>query len=166
MGAFPVHPLRARAEGALSGCGRAFLRCDRGEGLYVTNAPLDEQRLCALAQAGFRAERQGALWRLFPQEGLLTAAEEWLSGEEEPLRLPALREIEPADWALFCEGVKRLELPFDAPALQRYERRVRQRAAECMRTGRGGGLLTLCSRMLSRGREGLKEFTASKGREI
>ena len=33
-------------------------------------------------------------------------------------------------------------------ALARYEKRLRQRAAECMRTRQGGGLLSLCGRLL------------------
>lgn len=143
------NPLRARAEQVLAGSGRAFLRCDRGSGLYVTNAALTQEQLSALVQAGFRAERQGALWRLFPGEGLREAVEAWLAEEADALRLPVFSEAQAEDWALLTEGVKRLELRADRAALDGYEKRLRQRAAECMRTGQGGGLLTLCSRLLS-----------------
>lgn len=142
-------PWRKRAETIICEAWlRAFLRCDRGDGLYVTNAPLTDRQLAALEEAGFHAEPAGRLWRLFPGEAIVRELEAWLSHERDPLRLPALCEALDADWALLCEGLKRLELPADEAALTRYEKRLRQRAAECMRTHRGGGLLSLCGRLL------------------
>ena len=142
-------PWREKAEAIVrEAWPRAFLRCDRGGGLYVTNAPLAGAQLAALEEAGFRAEPMGSLWRLFPGEALTREIDAWLSQEGDPLRLPALSGVREADCALLCEGLKRLELPADEAALARYEKRLRQRAAECMRTRQGGGLLSLCGRLL------------------
>ena len=142
-------PWRERAEAIICGAWpRAFLRCDRGGGLYVTNAPLTSAQLHDLERAGFRAEPMGRLWRLFPGEAIIREVEAWLSQEGDPLRLPALSGVLEADCALLCEGLKRLELPADEAALARYEKRLRQRAAECMRIHQGGGLLSLCGRLL------------------
>ena len=142
-------PWHERAEAIICGAWpRAFLRCDRGGGLYVTNAPLTSAQLHDLERAGFRAEPAGSLWRLLPGEALVREADVWLAREDDPLRLPALLGALDEDWALLCEGLKRLELPADEAALARYEKRLRQRAAECMRTRQGGGLLSLCGRLL------------------
>lgn len=142
-------PWRERAEAIIcSAWPRAFLRCDRAGGLYVTNAPLTEAQLLTLENAGFHAEPAGSLWRLFPGEAIVREAEAWLAREDDPLRLPALSGVLDEDMAILCEGLKRLELPADEAALARYERRLRQRAAECMRTRQSGGLLSLCGRLL------------------
>ncbi len=142
-------PWREKAEAIVrEAWPRAFLRCDRGGGLYVTNAPLTGAQLAALEEAGFRVEPMGRLWRLFPGEALTREIDAWLAQERDPLRLPALSGVREADCALLCEGLKRLELPADEAALARYEKRLRQRAAECMRTRQGGGLLSLCGRLL------------------
>lgn len=142
-------PLRPLAEQTIHAAWpRAFVRCDRGGGLYVTNAPLREEDVRTLNEAGFLAERMENTWRLSPGGAAVRLVREWLSPEQDPLRLPALEEVLPEDTALFIEGLKRLELPADDAALSEYEKRLRRRAAECMRTHRGGGLLTECGRLL------------------
>ena len=151
-----LNPVRRAAQQALNGCAGAFVRCDRGEGLYVTNAPQRTGNALALCEglqrAGFMVEEQGGLWRLTPREGLVRALTAWLEGEEQSLYLPAWqdRAEQLADWALLWEGIKRLEMPGDRAALVGYEKKLRQRAALCLRTGAGGGMLPLCGQLLSR----------------
>ena len=144
------NPLRARAEARLCAGRAAFLRCDRGRGLYITDARLDEPLRAALEEDGLCAQRAGNLWRLTPGERALPALEDWLFGEADPLRLPGFDEALEEDWALLSEGLKRQELNGDSAALAEYEKRLRRRAAECLRTRRGGGLLVLCGRLLGR----------------
>ena len=49
-----------------------------------------------------------------------------------------------ADFALWIEGIKRLEMNADAAG---YEKLVRQRAAVCLREKRGGGTIVSCALM-------------------
>ena len=131
---------------------RAFLRRDRENALFVTDAP----RLCPdvdwagrLAAAGFLCESAGGLMRLWPDAG-------W------PVRLEA-RHPEPPD--ALCASLLRFRgLPPEEDSLrlfalgarcldggegaERFDRQLRQRAAACLRLNamnpthppRGGGL--------------------------
>lgn len=139
--------LRAAARAALPK--GAFLRRDRGDALFVTDAP----RLCpdggwreTLAAAGFLADEAGGLARLSPGPTWLQAMERQTPEPPNPFcaSLSRFAGIEPEaeSLALFALGVKALERPEDSP---RFERRLRQRAAECLRMNatnpiHGGGL--------------------------
>ena len=126
----------------------AFLRRDRGEALFVTDAPRiagDVGWRTALADAGFWVRERGDLARLTP-------GPEWLARLEAEYPAPpdafcrgfvrfAGRAVEPKSLALFALGARLLDGGADDG---RFERRLRQRAAECLRmnpsTPRGGGL--------------------------
>ena len=151
-GAALAAALRAAARGALPG--GALLRRDRGEGLFVTDAPRrypDSGWEAALARAGFEARvgdrglaslRPGAPWlealaAAFPDPpDFLSAALKRFDGPPEEAGL-----------ALFALGAKALEGGFGRAD---YEKRLRQQAAVCLRAGGGGGLyacaLLLCLR--------------------
>lgn len=122
----------------------AFLRRDRGEGLFVTDAALRRPGLdwrAALEAAGFEARRlenglialrPGAAW----PEALAAAhpdPPDFLCRTLKRFDGPP----EPESLALFAAGVKVLDGGPDAAA---WERRLRQRAAVCLRRGGGGGL--------------------------
>ena len=138
--------LRAAARAALpSG---AFLRRDRGEALYVTDAPRrqsPEAWLDAVRAAGFECRIEGGL-------ACLTPGAVWLQ------RLEAAYP-EPPD--AFCAAFRRFEGPPDAEALRlfamamkpldggapdpMYEKKLRQRAAVALRRHETGGGLYACA---------------------
>ena len=130
-----VHALRAAASAALPE--GAFLRRDRGDALFVTDAP----RLCpegdwpaALAGAGFACARSGGLLRLVPDARWLMRLE---ADQPEPpddlcASLRRFRGIEPEaeSLRLFALGAKCLDGGADAA---RFDRLLRQRTAVCLR---------------------------------
>ena len=141
------NPLRQAAEAVPREDG-GFLRCDRGDALYVTNAL---SRRAAYEQAGFDVREEGGLLRLTPGAALRERLAGWLRGVPEAVYMAPLRSraAEREDLLLLCEGVKRWELGRDPAAIRTYEKSVRQRAAACLRTGQGGGTLGDCARLLS-----------------
>lgn len=144
----PARELRGAARSVLPA--GAFLRRDRGCALFVSDAP----RLCppaqlaeALADAGFVHEIGDGLVRLWP-------GPDWLTGFEarfpEPpdafcaslVRFRGLR-AEPESLELFALAARIMEGEPNGG----FERRLRQRAAECLRMNamnrtsiHGGGL--------------------------
>ena len=92
--------MRERLESLLSGTG-AFLRCDRGGALYVTNLPARCDRWRELAQAmrdaGFRVEERGALLAVVPDGAWRTRFEQWAAvrcGGSEPPPYDCARRVE------------------------------------------------------------------------
>jgi hypothetical protein len=134
------HPVRLAA-------GRA--RVDRGDALYLADAPAE----------GFLCERRGDFYALTPGDKLIAAFCEWVRpwaiGDPLARSLTGLTGVEDADRRLLIEGIKRIDLGAGGAALCAYERRVRQRAALCMRTKRGGELLSDCAACLAIARQGL-----------
>jgi hypothetical protein len=134
--------LRTRVESALPA--GAFLRRDRGDALYVTDAP----RLGFAGDVkGLRAEAAGGLLRFYIKEEILTACDFLpdcfaLSLARLP-KTPATGEA----LVLFTEGLKILEAP-DAAGFVWYDKKVRQAAAVALRTDGGGGLYT-CALVLA-----------------
>lgn len=142
--------LRAAAAEALPE--GAFLRRDRGDALFVSDAP----RLAsvaalagALAKAGFRCEASGGLIRLWPDALWLARMEAERPDPPDDLcaglmRFRGLRP-EAESLALFTLGARALD---GADEAERFERALRRRAAECLRLNamdptpspRGGGL--------------------------
>ena len=128
----------------------ALLRRDRGDALFISDAPrLYPASVWAppLDRAGFRCDISGGLLRLTP-------GPDWLERLEAAFPEPpdAFCEVfarfrgmgpEPESLALFALAVKRIDGAADDG---RFEKRLRQRAAECMRlnandiTAHGGGL--------------------------
>lgn len=128
----------------------AFLRRDRGEALFATDAPrLDPggDWRAALAGAGFLCEARGGLAFLRPGPAWLSALE-----KEHPIppddlcrglaRFAGLELDEESLW-LFALGARRLDGEGDSG---RFERALRRRAAQCLRLNAnrtdpcGGGL--------------------------
>jgi hypothetical protein len=134
------HPIRLAA-------GRA--KIDRGGALYLSNDPMD----------GFHCEKRGDFYALTPGEALVAAFTEWarplIEADGLARSLTRLEGAEDEDKKLLIEGIKQMELGAKAPALDAYERRVRQRAALCLRARSGGGLLPLCCTCLRAARQGL-----------
>lgn len=152
--------MRERLEGLLNGTG-AFLRCDRGGALYVTNltARCDCWReiVQEMRDAGFRVEERGALLAVVPDGAWRTQFEQWAAGrccESELTRLfrqSAARSVCDEETRAWIEGVKRLELH---QGLGDYEKTVRQAAAVALRK-RCGGALYACGLCLDMLREGI-----------
>lgn len=128
----------------------AFLRRDRGEALFATDAP----RLCpdadwpgALARAGFTCELRDGLAFISPGPRWLAALERaWPAPPDDLCRGLARFAGMPPDGEslrLFAMGARLLDGEGDDG---RYERRLRRRSAECLRLNahsaqpRGGGL--------------------------
>ena len=82
---------------------------------------------------------------LVPAQALIEDFAEWAIRDAGPLArdlsVLAERGYDATEFALLIEGIKCLE----GRAGEAYERRVRQAAAVCLRTGVGGGLLMLCA---------------------
>ena len=152
--------MRERLEGLLNGTG-AFLRCDRGGALYVTNLPSRCEQWRGLAQAmraaGFRVEERGALLAVAPDGAWRTRFERWAAarcGESELTRLfrqGAAQSVCDEETRAWLEGIKRLEL---RQGLGDYEMTVRQAADVALRK-RCGGALYACGLCLDMLREGI-----------
>ena len=140
--------LRASARAALPP--GAFLRRDRGDTLFVTNAPRlrpDVDWAGALARAGFDCASRGGLTVLRPGAAWLQRLE---AGHPTPpdtfcagfARFAGLAP-EPESLRLFALGARILD---GEPDDGRFERDLRRRAAVCLRLSaspsnlRGGGL--------------------------
>ena len=126
----------------------AFLRRDRGEALFVTDAPRVAPGAnwpSVLARAGFLAAERGGLLCLTPGSAWLTRLEDACPAPPDALCRGlfrfAGREIEAESLALFAAGARVLDGDADDG---RFERRLRQRAAACLRAqnpaSHGGGL--------------------------
>ena len=156
-------PLREAALALLPDQKGIFLRCDRGTRLYVTNAPAFTDEPIYWASAGFSCEAQGRLLFLLPEDEWIERMDAWLRVRTKPHGLAAslgnasFGEITDEDRALFTEGVKLLEVKGD---VRGYEKKVRQRAAVCLREKRGGGTLVVCSLIADYLNEGGKEDEA------
>jgi hypothetical protein len=137
---------------------RAFLRRDRGDALFVTNAPLfaDAAALSGMLSAqGFLCRISGSLMTVSPGPGLLLAQEslpapDFLCASLERLRgRPVCEEAV----SLFALGIRLLEHAApDEPA--DYTRRVRRLAALCLRQNLGGAYsCALIAHVLNHGKE-------------
>lgn len=126
--------LRERARALLPAA--AFLRRDRGDALYITDAP---RHGWSGEIPGLRAEVGGGIARLFIKEEILAAcgfppdelAESLARFQNQPAAGEAL--------ALFTEGLKLLEAP-DGAGYLACDKKLRQAAAVALRTNEGGGL--------------------------
>ena len=142
-----MNPIREAAYQQIADIRGAFLRCDRGEGLYITNAALKCDCTIDWTEVGFEARDKGKMTFLVPKDLWIQPFEEWLRPQ---VRYPRLYEnignadfgsIEEADRRLWVEGIKQLEIGSN----RNYEKAVRQRAAVCLRTKHGGGTIRVCA---------------------
>jgi len=130
--------MRAAARALLPG--GAFLRRDRGAALYVANAPGIDW-----AAAGFLCREAGNL-------AFLTPGPVWLYRLEARFPQPPDRlcasfrrfrgEPDPEALGLFAAGAKALD---GGSCDARYDQRLRQRAAVCLREHLPGGGLYACA---------------------
>jgi len=143
--------LRAAASAALPP--GAFLRRDRGDALFITNAPRIDLRadraVALLREAGFTCVGSGGLLRLWPAETWLTRLEQAAPDPPDDLcrSLIRFRGMSPdgASLQLFALGLRCLD---GGEGAARFDRLLRQRAAQCLRESamnpddhpRGGGL--------------------------
>jgi len=143
-----MNPMRAHAVRVLADTG-AFLRCDRGGALYVTDLPARQASwqaiAAALERAHLRVEARPGLLLLTPGIEWADAFSDWagkrtragdLTRQLEKRRGMPVCDEETACW---IEGVKRLELKHP----DGYERAVRQAAAVALRKN-CGGLMACC----------------------
>lgn len=150
-------PMRRAALDCLAGERGVFLRCDRGDSLYVTNAPSRMEKSVDWAQAGFAARIDGGLAFLIPEGGWIARFNGWAQARVQEKRLSgaignaAFSEADGEDILLWIEGIKRLELRGNAAE---YEKMVRRRAAVCLREKRGGGTLVSCALIVDMMNEG------------
>ncbi|MEA4898859.1 MAG: hypothetical protein VB067_05260 [Christensenellaceae bacterium] len=132
--------LRERARRCLMP--EALLRADRGEALYVTDCV---DAASALEAAGFRTTPRGALLAISPGRAMIEALERQYPPPDDALyrQLGRLRgrPVSDAELALLASALKRLEI--GGRADPDFERKLRQTAAACLRTGNGGAL-ALC----------------------
>lgn len=141
-------PLREAAISLLPDVRGIFLRCDRGNSLYVTNVPARTEQQIGWMAAGFYQKTDERLTFLTPDTEWIGRFEEWLRPQvrekrlSEALSRASLGEILEEDMKLFIEGVKRIEMKGEA---REYEKLVRQRAAVCLRERKGGGALACCA---------------------
>ena len=151
--------MREYLESLLRGTG-AFLRCDRGSALYVTNLPVRSDCWHEVArnmtEADFCLSECGRLLTITPDITWLAPFNEWaleLCQESELTRLFERRttqetcDVEIDAW---LEGIKRIELH---QGMGDYEKVVRQAAAVALRNQCGGALYAcgLCLDLLKEG---------------
>ena len=142
--------LRATAAAALPE--GAFLRRDRGDALFVTDAPRIDSRMdwaARLSDAGFYCAGNGRLLRLWPAEVWLTRLEAACPVPPDALcrSLSRFRGHSPdgESLKLYAFGMRCLD---GGDGAAHFDRQLRQRAAACLRLNamnppdptRGGGL--------------------------
>ena len=130
--------LRAAATATLPA--GAFLRRDRGDALFVTDAPRVDPRAdwaLRLAGAGFLCAARDGLLRLWPDAGWLTRLEQACPDPPDDLcrSLLRFRGLSPdgAGLKLFALGLRCLD---GGEGAARFDRLLRQRAAQCLRERR------------------------------
>lgn len=126
---------------------KAFLRRDRQDGLFVTNACRfvpEQDWICAFTHARFIVRESGGLLRLWPDESWLFQLEKAFCEPPDHLsgtlvRFAGLTPV-PESIALFALGVRIL----DGDPVLDYENRLRRCAAVALRNASGGGLYACC----------------------
>lgn len=148
-------PMRGAALALLPKARGIFLRCDRGEALYVSNVPARADERADWESAGFSVRKTDSLLFLTPNQCWLEPFCVWAGSAHcesvRSLAAASFGEVEKADLRLWTVGVKLLEMGADEKAAAEYDRQVRQRAAVCLRQKRGGGTLkaaALCAEMI------------------
>jgi len=115
----------------------AFLRRDRGDALFVTDAPRISNRMdwaAVLFEAGFYCAESSGLLRLWPAEIWLTRLEAACPDPPDALCQGLLRfrghRPDSESLKLFALGVRCMD---GGNGATRFDRQLRQRAAACLR---------------------------------
>lgn len=138
----PLRQMRAALRALLPP--RAFLRRDREDALFVTNAPAFDPGLRDLP--GFLAERRGPLLAVLPDASWVTRVERRCPEPPDGLSASLVRfrgqVPDRENLALFARGAKLLDAPgaTGAAEAEAFDRALRQRAALALRGSCGGGL--------------------------
>ena len=137
-----LRALRAAVEAQLPP--GAFLKRDRGEALFVTDAARrcpGEDWIARFAQFGFVCRERDGLTFLTPGNAWLARLEDEFPDPPDHLSATLSRfrgiEAEGEILRLFALGVKALD---GGESPERFDRLLRQRAAVCLREKVGGGL--------------------------
>ena len=124
---------------------KAFLRRDRGDALFISNAPAIAPVVDPVP--GFVFLVDGKLLRILPEPRWMQKWEETEPPDHLSESLIRFRGAEPEQEALvlFVRGLKLLDMGAGAPAneIDAFDRAVRQLAAAALRRGSGGGLYAL-----------------------
>ena len=136
-----VLSLREQAAGCLPP--RAFLKRDRGDALFITNAlriDPDCGIVSRLSEKGFIVTEDNGLVRILPGRDMLLGSEKRYPEAPDHLSGTLMRfsgtEPEQENLVLFAQGLRIL----DGDPAADYEQRLRKRAAVCLRNHTGGGL--------------------------
>lgn len=118
----------------------AFLRRDRGDALFVTNAACIDKTSAwpqIFEAIGYSCETRGSLLALSPSYDFFSEWEQHAPPDFFCETLLRFRNLPPCAEAtqLFIDGVKLLEQPVH---IEKYIQRVRELAAVCLRTSQGG----------------------------
>ena len=131
---------------------KAFLKRDRGDALFVTNAPVFDPTIVSIP--GFILVPNGKLLQILPDAG-------WIAGIEQHANAPdhlsasllRFRDTEPdmENLRLCAQGLKLLDTGAStAPnEIEAFERSLRQRAALALRNAASGGGLYAAALILN-----------------
>ena len=133
----------------------AFLRRDRGNALYVTNAPA---KGWSGEIDGFLVEADGAIARITPDYGTMQRC--GYASDRLAQELERFRGASPEVLEIFTACMKCAEAP-DGAAYDKCDRALRQAAAVAMRNGGGEGLY-YCALALAEARRRLDEKNGGK----
>lgn len=121
---------------------RAFLRRDRGDNLFVSNAPVFDPGITSIP--GFILCREGHLLHILPDESWIARIEgSGIAPDHLAATLLRFRgnTTDRENLLLFARGCKLLDEGSPSPNdIEAYDRSLRQRAAAALRGECGGGL--------------------------
>ena len=142
---FPTRKMRTTIRAKLPP--KAFLLIDRGDDLFVSNAPIFTAEMPVIA--GFHVVRSGRNIAFLPDESWLMRLERRTSEPPDELSRTLLRfrgeKIEIEALKLYAQALKIAEGDTKAKAreIEAFEDIIRRKAALALRCGGGGGLYGL-----------------------
>lgn len=124
---------------------RAFLRRDRGDCLFITNAPVFAPEIEGVPR--FIEFSEGALMRLLPDVSWIRCCENAPPADHLSASLERFRghEIDIDGLKLFAQGAKLLENNPSVGEIHRFDQALRQRSALALRGACFGGGLYVCA---------------------
>lgn len=124
---------------------RAFLKRDRGDFLWVTNAPAFDGEFHQIP--GFITTRRGGLLCLLPDESWVRFCEDQLPRDflSKAFARFCGQDMDLAALKCFADGIKLLEGGASMDEARIYEQKLRQRAALALRGACPSGALYACA---------------------